>query len=118
LSLFQLGAFKLHSGQQSGFKIECDELKAGDWSALAYLILRRYSFREVYGVPRGGLALAEQLRPYRSVGPILIVDDVLTTGTSMETERARHNGDCVGVVVFARGPCPHWIDAIFQMDNL
>jgi orotate phosphoribosyltransferase len=115
MNLFQLGDFTLHTGQKSLWKIDCDALTKEDWATLArmiYGIVPSFSFIE--GVPSGGLALAEALQLYRSsVGELLIVDDVLTTGTSMEELRAGR--DAIGVVVFARRPCPPWIKALFQM---
>ena len=43
---------------------------------------------------------------------MLIVDDVFTTGASME---ALHTPGDIGAVVFARGLCPSWITPLFQM---
>ena len=43
----------------------------------------------------------------------LIVEDVVTTGGSME--RIRADRLAVGVCVFARGPCPWWVTPLFQM---
>jgi orotate phosphoribosyltransferase len=46
----------------------------------------------------------------------LIVDDVLTTGKSMEEMRKKHsNVLTIGVVLFARGKCPKWVEPIFNM---
>jgi hypothetical protein len=46
----------------------------------------------------------------------LIVDDVLTTGTSMEEARKQLGwDDATGIVIFARGRCPDWILPIFDM---
>lgn len=57
---------------------------------------------------------------FRPMNLHLIVDDVLTTGGSMEI--ARHNylvanpgSDVLGAVVFARGPCPDWITPLFRV---
>ena len=97
------------------WKIECDDLTQMDWACLAEVISRRFLFSEVVGVPRGGLALAKALQPYCTSGPRLIVDDVLTTGQSMEGVR-RYQDD-VGVVVFARGPCPDWVYPIFRCEG-
>jgi hypothetical protein len=60
-------------------------------------------------------------------GPHLIVDDVLTTGGSMERLREERRkllppgtmvepGNwIVGAVVFSRGQCPLWVSALFRM---
>jgi orotate phosphoribosyltransferase len=99
--LFQLGHFILHSGEVSDFKVECDALSESDWQALAKLIATRCSFGAVVGIPRGGLALANQLQGYITRGPGLVVDDVWTTGRSM---RPYLDAGYVGYVVFARAP--------------
>jgi len=85
-ALFQLGDFTLHSKKHSAFKIECDALTSEDWRTLAYLVLAQTGpFERVEGVPNGGLKLAGFLRSYCGyTGGLLIVDDVLTTGQSME----------------------------------
>jgi hypoxanthine phosphoribosyltransferase len=79
-------------------------------------------FAAVVGVPRGGLALADQLRHHASAQGrcILLVDDVLTTGRSMGEVRDRllaaGNEHVRGAVVFARGPVvPDWVTPLFQM---
>jgi hypothetical protein len=128
VNLFQLGDFTLSSGAKSKWKLECDALGDDDWRALAEMIRQLVGpFSSVEGVPRGGLKLAELLRPHAELaGPHLIVDDVLTSGGSMERLRERRRGEntfssgyegpeFAGAVVFARGQCPHWIKAIFQM---
>jgi len=114
---------KLHSGQTSDFKIECDGLNYQDYETLAYLISKRYYFNSVYGIPKGGDRLAMHLSGY--INPystdILIVDDVLTTGRSMEEAKHKLAPKCSsrctfkGVVIFARGPCPYWVKSVFQM---
>ena len=118
MGLFQLGAFALHSGDDSKWKIECDALTDDDWVTLAYLIQDRCSFRKVVGVPTGGLALARALEQYAQPStslPILIVDDVLTTGKSMEECKAQFPNEVViGHVAFARDECPVWIDPLFD----
>ena len=118
-NLFQLGDFVLHSGQKSNFKIDCDALTDEDWECLAALIAKRFNFRDVVGVPQGGLKLAEKLHPFSTSSPDdpnLIVDDVLTTGRSMlEAVSFKQIGHVIGVVVFARGHCPDWVTPIFQM---
>lgn len=125
MNLFQFGDFTLNSGAKSSWKLECDALTDADWLALAEMVSQLVpSFRTVEGVPRGGLKLANALKPYcrdfgRS-GCHLIVDDVLTTGGSMNRLRGTHemSEQVYGAVVFARGPLPTWIQAVFQMPEV
>lgn len=116
--------FTTHSGCETFFKIECDALTDEEIETGAMLIARLVGpFGNVFGVPTGGLRLAAALERHRwSNGPPLIVDDVLTTGFSMEEARvnlARGSAwrfvDIKGAVLFARGPCPDWIAPVFQM---
>lgn len=115
-SLFQLGDFRLHSGATSGYKIECDALTAEDIETLAWLTAQRIGrFGRVEGVPRGGVRLAEALEQYSMLDddPLLIVDDVWTTGGSMEAHR---NGrEAIGAVIFARNPVADWVTPLFVM---
>lgn len=114
MSLFWTGEFRLHSGAESNFKIECDALTDEDWATLALLTTTRIPpFGQVEGVPSGGLRFATELEPHATEGPLLIVDDVLTTGQSMEKQRGRR--DALGVVVFARNECPEWITPLFTL---
>lgn len=118
MSLFEQGDFMLHSGSKSWFKIECGYLCAEDWHTIAKLISEQLDFKDVIGVPTGGLKLAEALKVYRKPetdAPTLIVDDVLTTGNSMERARTKVKGKAIGVVLFARGKCPLWVFPVFQM---
>jgi len=117
--LFQIGDFTLHSGEKSNWKVECDVLTKEDWECLAAMIAERCQFKDVIGIPEGGL----NLRDYLSLSctkddslPTLIVDDVLTTGNSMEEARSHIKGEVIGHVVFARGKCPEWIKALWQLD--
>lgn len=115
MNLFQLGPFTLPSGKVSHFKIECDVLTADDWASLARLAVEVLPpFGEVEGVPRGGLAFADALRPYATDGGLLIADDVWVSGLSME--RHREWRDAIGVVAFARGPLHPWVRPLFEMD--
>lgn len=112
-ALFQQGEFNLHSGAKSGWKIECDALTDADLEALAARVAQRMDFGDVVGVPRGGLRFANALKCYVTSGPMLIVDDVLTTGRSMQEMRQAHP-DANGLVIFSRGICPPWVRPIFQ----
>lgn len=118
MNLFQLGNFTLHSGIQSFFKIDCDALTNNDWQTLARMIYENVpKFRKVIGIPKGGIKLADALKQYRfpnPENPVLIVDDVLTTGNSMENMKRQIGDNCIGAVVFARNKCPDWIISLFQ----
>ena len=115
--LFQRGDFMLHSGARSDFKIDCDALTDTDLDTLACLIAERVEpFVRVRGIPTGGLKLARALACFavHQSQRLLIVDDVLTTGGSMEIAKF-DVPSAIGAVIFARGPCPDWIMPLFQM---
>ena len=122
MNLFERKDIVLHSGQKSDFKINCDALATEDLDTLAYLISKKHTFREVVGVPRGGLRLAKALKKYKGNASenLLIVDDVLTTSNSMEQMKKIHlpryfQWNIIGVVIFARGVVPRWVDALFTI---
>lgn len=118
MNLFRLGNFKLASGSTTAWKIDCDALTDDDWEALAFIAhCRLPDFSTVSGVPNGGLRFAEKLQRYckPNSGRHLIADDVLTTGSSMEWNAVICSMPVIGVVVFARGPCPDWVTPLFQM---
>ena len=126
-NLFEVGNFTLHSGGTSWFKIDCDNLLFDDIRFLAHYIVKEMKlvFDHAYGIPDGGIRLAEELNRYVpeevaiNATKILIVDDVLTTGKSMEDTKKEieEAGEKVvgGVVIFARGKCPSWVVPVFQM---
>lgn len=119
--MFEFGEFTSHSGLQLPWKFDADALSESDWQSIARIIALKFAFRSVYGVPRGGLKLAQALYKYREPGnPILIVDDVLTTGRSMDEARKLLGDDkpFIGVVVVARGPCPNWVHPILTINEL
>lgn len=126
MSLFQRGNFTLHSGEESWFKIDCDFLTDEDLDTLALLVAEDYRvgpFFIVEGVPTGGERFARALEKYAlskyatARNPrVLIVDDVLTTGGSMERQRAGRD-NVQGVVIFARGVCPDWVVPLFSMED-
>ena len=123
MNLFNSGFFKLHSGDMSLFKIDCDHLTAEDYDALAVVVASKYSFSEVEGIPTGGLAFAEALKKHitKDSPYLLLVDDVLTTGGSMKRRRKELEKSShflvQGVVVFARGKCPWWITPILNLNE-
>jgi hypothetical protein len=113
-ALFQLGYFVLHSGARSRWKIECDALNPEDWEALATIAVEFLpAFGAVEGVPRGGMPFADALRVHITHGPLLIAEDVTTTGASMEAWR--DGREAIGVVAFCRGECPDWVVPLFRM---
>jgi hypothetical protein len=117
-SLFKCGSFKLHSGQMSGWKIDCDALIKEDWETLAFIARElMLPFGSTYGIPKGGTLLANLMEPFCTKGPMLICDDVLTTGKSMEEARKNYPY-ANGLVVFARAAPPQWVTPIFQMRGI
>lgn len=119
MSIFQFGDFTLHSGNSSNWKIECDFLNKEDFDTLAYLVHKFMpSFKRVEGVPNGGLRFAESLEKYCvpiAEWPLLIVDDVLTTGNSMNEYKG--NREAIGLVIFSRGKNPFWVTSIFDLNE-
>lgn len=119
MTLFQTGLFQLHSGAYSTWKIDCDALTWEDIETLAGMVAQKlgYVFSAVEGVPQGGLRLAVALQGYcQASGPLVIVDDVLTTGESMEEQRAGRAA--LGCVIFARGPhVASWIQPLFRYEE-
>jgi hypothetical protein len=115
--LFVKRDFVMHSGGVAHWKIECDAITDSAIETLAWIIADKGKFKRVVGVPMGGIRLAVALQKYVSnEGPTLIVDDVLTTGQSMEEAKAKI-GDptAIGIVIFARNRCPSWVRPIFEM---
>ena len=113
--------FELHSGGTSHFKFEADALsEQAIVGAALWLLPTLGAFGSVEFVPsKSNLVpqwMAETFLPYVKAGakPVLICDDVLTTGASMEEKRAQRLG--VGAVIFARDPAPHWIHALMHLD--
>ena len=121
--LFQSVDFKSHSGLELKWKIECDALSDPEWFTISQMIMEiSVPFKEAIGIPRGGTKLGNLLNQYgtgKREDPVLLVDDVLTTGESMKefkTKRAwRNPADYIGWVVFARTKTPKWVTALFQM---
>ena len=121
VDLFQKVDFKSHAGLDLSWKIEMDALSDNEWKCIAHMITElSQPFRAAIGIPRGGLKLGGYLNEYSTQNPkdpYLIVDDVLTTGGSMEEFKEEHFKDkkVVGWVVFARRKPADWINTLFQM---
>jgi orotate phosphoribosyltransferase len=123
--IFQRGNFTLASGAKSSWKIECDALTAADWDGLAVMLVAFLPgpFGRVIGVPRGGVPFADALGEYATGDdlPILVVDDVWTTGGSMSRFITNELGyiwpsdDFFSAVAFARNPVPDGVTALFSM---
>lgn len=121
IDLFQKIDFKSHSGLDLSWKLEMDALTNNEWKCIAHMIMD-YSkpFQAAIGIPRGGIKISQYLNEYAtgiSTDPYMLVDDVMTTGGSMENYKKEHlkNNHVMGWVVFARGSVPIWCDALFRM---
>jgi len=122
MTLFESGEFKSHSGKTLPFKIDCDYLNNDDIDCIAKYIASKCTFGMVIGIPSGGDRLADALEQHvKTDAPfnVLIVDDVLTTGASMEYEKASmlghvHKDDIIGWVIFARAEPAQWINYMFK----
>lgn len=124
-TLFKQGEYISHSGQSLPFKIDCDALTDEDIECIAEYISLNTEFGVVEGIPNGGVRLENALDKYaihEAPTYYLVVDDVLTTGASMEEYKSRiikynvHPDDIVGWVIFARSEPPDWVHAMFRMD--
>ena len=125
IKLFQIGDFISHAGLKLPWKIECDALTKDEWRALALMIMdyQKRPFSRAVGIPRGGIPLAEALDEYstRSIDdPVLIADDVYTTGTSFKQFVFENypNSEIIQWCVFARTPPQNGVKALFTMPEL
>jgi len=111
--------YKMRGGITSRFKVECDALTREDCKTVAQVVAPIIEpFDRVEPVRSTGpvaawLADAFMEFAVRSWGSLLIVDDVLTTGGSMEEQRAGR--DAIGAVIFARGPVLPWVTPMFTL---
>ena len=126
IKLFQTTDFKSHSGLDLSWKIECDALQDGEWFTLSKMIMELSPpFSKAVGIPRGGVKLGDLLNIHgtgKREDPICIVDDVITTGESMNdfrrTKHWREPTEYIGWVVFARTTPPDWVNVLFQMPKI
>lgn len=126
VGLFQVGQFQFSSGVRSPFKFECDEMTDDEIAALAFLGSHQIChFADVVPVPKGksgseidnAKRFAKALDRYAKpgYGITLLVDDVLTTGASMEAARAKcGSAITVGLVMFAYKRPASWITPVLQ----
>lgn len=113
MNLFIASGFQSASGAFLPWKVECDALTRDDWETIASIVATKVKFGDVEGVPSGGTKFANALQPMRTRGPLLIVDDVLTTGGSME--RQRHGREAIGIVLFCRANTwPAWVTPVWR----
>ena len=119
LNLVIDGKFLSHSGNELDFKFDCNAFSDKDIEGFAKIISKKIRFSEVIGIPTGGTRLAFALEKYIiSNSVLLIVDDVLTTGKSMQEARIKAGRlGTLGAVIIARGPCPDWIRPILQFNS-
>lgn len=131
MTLFNSSSFISHSGLNLNWKIDCDALSDQELDTLAKQFSKTIPnqiFGEIIGIPRGGLRFAESLKKYiKTNGDIiwstnLIIDDVLTTGKSMQefwnNRYPNRFSGIKGIVIFTRGPCPKWITPIFILNKI
>lgn len=128
-SLFQTANFILHSGRRSNWKIDCDYLTKSDWDTLAMMAVNILPpFNSVVGIPIGGIEFCNALLKYRSDpkkhDTLLIVDDVLTTGSSfiemkekVFNETTNKWNQIIGCVAFSRGYHFDWVTPIFLINS-
>lgn len=111
--LFKWGKFTGAGAKELDWKVECELFTKDDWACIANIAAPHLPrFSEVWGVPRGGIILAECLLPFITknvIGlPPLIVEDVWTTGHSTVTFAQERLGlppnGWNGFVVFMRAP--------------
>jgi hypothetical protein len=124
LALFDDEEFISHAGLKLGWKIEMDALYTDDWRCLAKMIMEYETrpFRKAVGIPRGGARLGEMLDKHSTGNPddpVLIVDDVYTTGTSFREFIAENYPDdnVICWTVFARDVISGNVNALFQMPS-
>ena len=124
--LFQKIDFTSHAGLDLKWKIEMDALSHGEWECITQMIMEfSPPFKEAIGIPRGGNILGKLMNRYgtgKRTDPICIVDDVLTTGLSIEEFKQkrqwRNPTDYIGWVVFARTKPSEWVNVLFQMPKI
>jgi len=127
--MFKNGEFTSHAGKKLSWKIECDSLDRNDITTICELIASKFAFKEAYCPVTNSHFVNDMTRflnhyhATKNCSQILIVDDVLTTGKSMEERRQnliRQNvlySHIKGVVLFSRGECPRWITPIFTLNK-
>ena len=67
MNLFIREDFISHAGLPLTWKVECDALDENDYEALAKIVSEKMTFRDVKGIPRGGIPFEKALKPYLSL---------------------------------------------------
>jgi len=122
VDLFQTVDFISHAGLPLKWKIECDALSDDEWKTIAKMI-REYedqNWQYAVGIPTGATRLGEILTTYGTGSvkdPVLIVDDVYTTGKSFIDFEEKHYKDkkVIKWAVFARKPPTENVKVLFQL---
>ena len=66
MNLFIREDFISHAGLPLTWKVECDALSEGDYEALAKIVSEKIKFKNVVGIPRGGIPFENALKQYSS----------------------------------------------------
>lgn len=122
--MFKDKKFISRSGKRLKFKIECDSLAFEDIRVFTKIITGNFTYKSV-DMPETGCSPLQLLKHVLELKTskdgefdVLIIDDVFTTGNSMEDVKKRHKGkNIIGVVLFSRGKCPKWITPIFELND-
>lgn len=122
MDLFQEYNYVGHAGGNLTWKIECDAITDAEWKVLATVLLQyeKRPFRVAVGIPTGATTLGNILNEFATgepQHPVLVVDDVYTTGTSFREFKKEHYEDehIIQWVIFARKPTSPDINALFTM---
>ena len=122
MDLFQDVDIIGHAGGKLTWKIECDAISDAEWQVLANLILHyeKRPFRVAIGIPTGATTLGNILNRHATgerQHPVLVVDDVYTTGTSVREFKEKNYADehIIQWVCFARKPTTSDVNALFTM---
>lgn len=126
-SLIESGKFTLSSGQETAWRFNEEGLSDETLDALAKIVCRTWIVGladQIVPAEHGGIRFANALR-YKHAKiengrkqHTLVVDDVFTSGRSMERERLKYEEPVIGLVILERKPSPTWVYPIFTVNNL